>query len=77
MSKRIVVYSQPGCPPCTTAKEFLTRQGIEFEVKDISSDESAIKELIALGSQSTPTITVDGEVMIGFRQDDLMEMINR
>ncbi len=73
--KKVIVYSQPGCPPCTSAKEFLTRHGIEFEVKDISRDRQAIDELIALGSQSTPTIKVGDRVMIGFRQRELLDWL--
>ncbi len=68
----LIVYSQPGCPPCTAAKEFLDRAGIPYVAKDVTEDPQAIDELIAIGSRSTPTIKYGDKVMIGFRKDELM-----
>jgi glutaredoxin len=69
---KLILYSQPGCPPCQSAVEFLTRQGIPFVKKDITEDPEAIDELIALGSRSTPTMKFGDKVMIGFRKDELL-----
>ena len=44
-SPKIVVYSQPGCAPCNAAKDYLTRKGVPFEVKDVSADPAAAREL--------------------------------
>lgn len=68
----LIVYSQPGCPPCVAVKEFLTRSNIPFVAKDITEDPEAIDELVALGSRSTPTIKFGDKVMIGFRKDELL-----
>ncbi len=77
-SKKVVLYSQPGCPPCRTAKAFLSERGIEFEYKDVSSDSEALRELTGkYGSQTTPTIVVGEEVMIGFDPVRLEEMIGK
>lgn len=46
--------------------EFLSQKGIPFTAKDVSADMDARQALIALGSRATPTITVDGRVLIGF-----------
>ncbi|MBK6941734.1 MAG: glutaredoxin family protein [Planctomycetes bacterium] len=75
MAKNIVVYHQPGCPPCHSAMEFLKQHGIPFTHKDITEDDAALDELMALGSRSTPTIVVGEDVMIGFRKDELLAMI--
>jgi glutaredoxin len=75
MPERVVVYHQPDCPPCHAAMEFLARHGVAFVEKDITVDPQALNELIALGSHSTPTITVCDRVMIGFRKDELLEML--
>lgn len=69
--KRVVLYSQPGCPPCYAAKQFLTARNIPFEYKDVQADPAALRELVRLNSRSTPTIVVDKEVMIGFDPDRL------
>jgi glutaredoxin len=70
---KVILYSQPGCPPCYAAKQFLTARGVPFEYKDVQ----ALGELLALKSRSTPTLVVDGEVMIGFDPERLETMLAR
>lgn len=73
--RKIVVYHQPGCPPCHRAMEFLRSQNVPFVAKDVASDEQAGEELAALGSSSTPTILVDGQMMVGFNPQRLLQLI--
>lgn len=73
--KRVVLYSQPGCPPCYAAKQFLTSRKIHFEYKDVQADPAALQELVELNSRSTPTIVVGEEVMIGFDPDRLDSLL--
>lgn len=73
--KRVVLYSQPGCPPCVAVKQFFKARNVEFEYKDVQADPVALQELLALNSRSTPTITVDEEVMIGFDPEKLEMML--
>lgn len=75
MSKQIIVYHQPGCPPCHRAMEFLQAQKIPFVAKDVANDEAAGAELAALGSSSTPTILVDGQMMVGFNPQRLLQLV--
>ncbi|MFZ0662771.1 MAG: glutaredoxin domain-containing protein [Acidobacteriaceae bacterium] len=74
--KRVILYSQPGCPPCYAAKQFLTAHNIPFEYKDVKADYAALRELVRLKSNSTPTIVVGEEVMIGFDPEKLESMLN-
>jgi len=73
--KRVVLYSQPGCPPCFAAKSFLKARDVEFEYKDVQADPQALRELMDLNSRSTPTIVVGGEVMIGFDPERLTALL--
>ncbi len=73
--KRVILYSQPGCPPCFAAKKFLAARNIPFEYKDVQADPSALRELVRLNSRSTPTIVVGDEVMIGFDPARLEQML--
>ena len=73
--KRVILYSQPGCPPCFAAKKFLAARNIPFEYKDVQADPSALRELVRLNSRSTPTIVVGDEVMIGFDPEQLESML--
>ncbi len=73
--KRVLLYSQPGCPPCYAAKLFLQVHEVPFEYKDVQADPVALRELMELNSRSTPTIVVGDEVMIGFDPDRLQSLL--
>ena len=71
-SKRVEVYSQPGCGPCIAVKEFLKQRGINFVDRNVRADETAVFELVRkYGSNSTPTVVIDDEVLIGFDPERL------
>ncbi len=72
---RVVLYSQPGCAPCFAARSFLTSRKIAFAYKDVQADPQAFRELMDLGSRSTPTLRVGDEVMIGFDPEKLDAML--
>lgn len=72
---KVTLYTQPGCPPCEFTKNFLNDQKISYELKDIKKDSTARDELIKLGSFSTPTIVINGDVIIGFEQERIMEAL--
>ena len=57
--------------------EFLSQRGIPFVGKDVSTDMEARAELVALGSRSTPTIKVGGDVLIGFQPAKLLALLGR
>jgi glutaredoxin-like YruB-family protein len=73
--KRVVLYSQPGCPPCFAAKNYLKTHNIAFEYKDVTEDPQALRELMDLNSRSTPTLLVGEAVMIGFDPEELDRLL--
>jgi glutaredoxin len=75
MPKNVVVYHQPGCAPCHRAMEFLKQQKVAFVSKDVAVDEKAASEMLALGSSSTPTIVVDGNMLVGFNPQRLLQLL--
>ena len=51
-------------------KEYLSRKGVEFEDLDVTRDRAALMQLIDTHrSNITPTVVIDGEVIIGFDRD--------
>jgi glutaredoxin len=54
--------------------EFLSQQKIPFVEKDVTVDEKAAEELMALGSMSTPTIVIDGQMLVGFNPQKLLSL---
>ncbi|WP_075981094.1 glutaredoxin domain-containing protein [Bacillus massilinigeriensis] len=77
MSK-LVLYSQPDCPPCEYAKRYFEDSGIPYIVKDIKKDKEARNELIhKYHSFSTPTFVINDDVIIiGFDQEKIKEALN-
>lgn len=49
-------------------KEFLSREGLTFETKNIEDDDAAYDELMALGARAVPVTVIDKQVVIGFDQ---------
>ncbi len=48
-------------------KEYLSRKGVTFEDVDVTRNPLAVRDLIEVyRSNMTPTIVIDGEVIIGF-----------
>jgi glutaredoxin len=47
-------------------KEFLSREGVRFEAKNVEQDDAAYAELIARGYRSIPVTFVGGRAIRGF-----------
>ncbi|RFU71090.1 glutaredoxin family protein [Peribacillus saganii] len=75
--QEIIVYSQPDCPPCKIMKMFLDEYQVSYTEKNIKADKQALKELTNKHkSYSTPTIVIDGQVIIGFDPTVLKRELN-
>ena len=62
----IKLYTKEGCPYCAAKREEFTKQGIDFEEKDVHSSTAVLKEAIELsgGRRMVPIIVQDGAVSI-------------
>jgi hypothetical protein len=45
---------------------YLSQKGVSYTSKDVANDQDAFQEFSQLHSPGTPTIVVDGTVIIGF-----------
>ena len=43
--------------------------------KDVRGDQEALKELLAMGYQSTPVTLIDGQAVVGFDQQRIEELL--
>lgn len=68
MASEVIVYAMEGCPPCRMVKEYLTRMGVAYTVKDVTRDPRAREEFLARGFRGTPVTLIDGEAIVGFDQ---------
>ena len=75
-TKKVVIYSTPTCPICKRAKAYLDRKGITYKNVDVSASEEAAHEMIhRSGQMGVPVIFVDDQMMLGFNQTKLEEML--
>lgn len=73
---KVTIYTTPTCGYCYQAKQFFSRQGIPFVEKNVASDRRAATEMVRLsGQQGVPVITIDGQVVVGFDQPRLMQLL--
>lgn len=76
MPKQVKIYSTPTCPFCQQAKRYLGSKGIAYENVDVASDAAARQEMInKSGQMGVPVILVDGELLVGFNQSKLDELL--
>lgn len=70
------VFSTPSCPYCVALKGFLKEHNIVFEDIDVSKDETAQKEMIEKSGQyGVPVIDVNGEIIVGFNQERINQLL--
>ena len=43
--------------------------------KNVREDPAALKELLALGYQSTPVTLIDGDAVVGFDQEKIAKLL--
>ena len=75
--KSVRVYSTPTCSWCNTLKGFLRKHGISFTDIDVSRDFQAATEMIRRsGQQGVPQTEIDGQIVVGFNQKRLQELLD-
>ncbi|MCT4662608.1 MAG: glutaredoxin family protein [Tissierellales bacterium] len=74
--KNITIFTSSTCPYCISAKDYFKHKNIPFEEKNVSTDPSARKELMAKGYMGVPVIIIDGEELIGFDEERLNKILD-
>ncbi|CAN7674941.1 MULTISPECIES: glutaredoxin-like protein NrdH [Ensifer] len=67
----VTVYSKPACVQCTATYRALDRQGVNYEVIDISVDQDAFETVKGLGYMQVPVVIAGPEHWAGFRPDKI------
>ena len=68
MTKKVTIYTKPGCPFCMAVKADLKFKGVAYTEYNVKADAQRLEEMLQLngGQRKVPTI-VDGErVTVGF-----------
>jgi glutaredoxin-like YruB-family protein len=73
---KVIVYSTPTCPHCTFAKRFLKDNNIDFKEIDVSMDPEAAAEMVMKSrQQGVPVIDIDGNIVVGFNREKIVELL--
>ena len=64
---KAIIWSKPNCPQCTSAKQLLKLNNIEYEEKNIA-DGHKIQDLLALvpNAKTMPQVWLDDEHIGGY-----------
>jgi glutaredoxin 3 len=73
---KVIIYSTPSCPYCSSAKEFLKENKIDFEVIDVSKDQSKAQEMIEKsGQMGVPVLDINGTIIVGFDKEAIKKAL--
>jgi glutaredoxin 3 len=76
MAKSIKIYSTPTCVYCKMAKEYFTKNSLQYEEYNVAVDEKAREEMIEKSHQlGVPVIDIDGTIYIGFDKRSLDKVL--
>ncbi len=71
------LYARRDCAQCEAARAFLRGRGVAFVEIDVMGEAGAIAELARLTGQATvPTITLGGDVQVGWDESRVAEMVD-
>lgn len=80
-SRKVRIYALSTCGWCRRTKELLSKGDVEYEfcdVDELTGDEKkkVMAEVMKLNPHgSYPTIVIDGEVIVGFDEPRIVELL--
>jgi len=76
MQKTVTIYSTPVCHFCHAAKEFFNENNIAYTEFDVAGDQDKRQEMIEMtGQMGVPVIRIDNDVVVGFDEDKVKELL--
>ncbi len=76
-TKKVIIYSTPTCHFCHLAKDFFGENEVPFTEYNVASDLEKRKEMVdKSGQMGVPVIDVGGEVIVGFDEEKLKELLS-
>lgn len=75
--KKVTIYTTPSCHYCNLAKQYFQDNEIEYTEYDVTTDMDRQREMIEKsGQMGVPVIMVDEELIVGFNQPKLAELLS-
>lgn len=76
MSKKVVVYSKPGCGQCIFTKKHLEDNGINFKEINVTKDSEGLARVKSLGYSGLPVVEYEDIHFNGYQANELDKVIN-
>lgn len=74
-AERVRVFWQPGCTSCLRTKEFLTRNGVDYESINVHGNAAGMEELRKLGARSVPIVARGERFVFAQTIGDVIEFL--
>jgi glutaredoxin 3 len=75
-TKSITIYSTPTCHFCHQAKDFFTANNIAYTDYNVAEDADKRTEMMnKTGQMGVPVIDIDGDIIIGFNESKVKELL--
>ena len=76
MEQLPILYTKSGCSWCDEAVEFLDGHGVDYRLKDVTSDAAAFAEMQRKSGQTkAPTLDWKGKILADFGKDELVPFL--
>jgi glutaredoxin len=72
---RVRVFWQPGCTSCLRTKEFLTRNGVDYESINVHGNEAGMEALRKLGARSVPIVARGDKFVFAQTLTDVVDFL--
>jgi glutaredoxin 3 len=74
--KKVKIYSTPTCHYCVLAKEFFKEKGIKYEEYNVGTDLEKRKEMVEKsGQMGVPVIDIEGDIVVGFDEEQVSKLL--
>ena len=73
----VKIYTTPTCVYCRMAKDFFNQHSVQYEEHNVMEDLKAREEMVSKsGQMGVPVIDVEGELIVGFDKERLVELLD-
>jgi len=77
VAPQVEIYSTESCHFCHMAKDWFTENNVSFVDHNIGVDTEKRKEMLEItGQMGVPVIKIGDDIVIGFNQPKLKELLN-
>ena len=71
----VVLYASAFCEFSEMVRLHLESRGQPYTERDVDAEPAARQEMLDLGASGTPVTVIDGEVVVGFDEESIDELL--